>query len=149
MMWDEVMARVKTVILEDPTLLSLFGEAYRKAGVSELRVPVIEWNLLSDTENELWAPMLVQFDIWTDVAANARHAERRLRSLFHKDLLLQIDDLQLFAEYTDGTDLATPNRADFTGRGLRFRFTPLRRQYALPGVIPNDPPLPILDGGPP
>lgn len=148
-MWDEVMARVKTTILEDPVLVSIFGDAYRKAGVSELAIPVIEWNLLSDTETELWAPMLVQFDIWTDVAGNARHAERRLRFLFHQALMMQLDGISMFAEYTDGTDLATPNRANFTGRGLRFRFTPLRRQYALPGVIPTDPPLPILDGGAP
>lgn len=149
MMWDEVMARVKTIILEDPTLLSLFGDAYRKAGVSDLRIPVLEWNLLGDTETELWAPMLVQFDIWTDVAGNARHAERRLRSLFHSALMISIGNISMFTEYVDGTDLATPNRANYTGRGIRFRFTPLRRQYALDGVQPADPPLPILDGGAP
>lgn len=149
MMWDEVMARVKSVILADAVLIAIFGNGYRKAGVGALKVPVIEWNMLSDTETELWAPMLVQFDIWTTEAGHARHAERRLRSLFHQTTILQLDGLTMSGEYTDGTDLATPNRANFTGRGLRFRFTPLRRQYALPGVVPEDPPLPILDGGAP
>ena len=132
MMWDEVMARVRTMILDDLILSSIFGNAFRKSGPNDQLVPVIEWTLLGDTENELWTPMLVQFDCWTNVAADARLAERRLRSLFHRPTTIVLDGVTLFAEYADGTDLATPDRAGYTGRGLRFRFTPLRRQYALP-----------------
>jgi hypothetical protein len=38
----------------------------------------------------------------------------------------------MFSEYADGVDLAVPDRSNYTGRGLRFRLTPLREQYAFP-----------------
>lgn len=132
MIWDDVMERVKTVILADLVLSGIFGENYRKAGVGDLKVPVIEWNLLGNTENELWEPMLVQFDIWTNAAQENRNAERRLRTMFHRPTQFQLEDITMFTEFNDASDLATPNRAGFTGRGIRFRFTPLRQQYALP-----------------
>ena len=131
-MWDEVMERVRVLILADTALSAVIGQAYRKAGSGDLQIPGMEWNLLSDVLTELWAPMLVQFDIWTTTAANNRRAERRLRSLLHRPLPLQLDDVLMFTVFVDGNDLATPNRANFVGRGVRFRFTPLRQQYALP-----------------
>lgn len=132
MIWDEVMERVKTVIITDALLSEIFGDGYRKAGVSDLKVPVIEWNLLGDTENELWEPMLVQFDVWTNKAEDNRKAERRLRSLFHRPTQIRLDGIMLMSEFNDASDLATPSRSGYTGRGVRFRFTPLRQQYAQP-----------------
>jgi hypothetical protein len=135
MMWDLVMAHVQTLVLADATLSGIFGTNFRKAGVSDMLIPVIEWTLLSDVETELWAPMLVQFDLWTDVAADARIAERAMRGMFHQAASIPFDGYTFFTEYADGVDLATPSRANYTGRGIRFRMTPLRQQYALPGVV--------------
>lgn len=132
MMWDHVMAYVQSLLIADAVLEPLFGTNVRKAGVSDLLIPSIEWTLLGDGESELWAPMLVQFDVWTSVAADARTAERRLRSLFHKDTSVTFDAYTVFTSYSDGADLATPDRANHVGRAVRFRFTPLREQYARP-----------------
>ena len=132
MMWDKVMERVRTMILTDATLILLVGDAFRKAGPNDLVVPLIEWTLLGDTENELWAPMLVQFDCWAKTADDARKIERRLRVMFHQPVMMTLGDIKIFSEYSDGADLATPNRANFTGRAIRFRFSPLRQQYARP-----------------
>lgn len=134
MMWDRVMAYVKDLIEADPALVPDFGTSFRKAGTSEFKVPSIEWHLLSDTENELWAPMLVQFDIWHSSAATVRRAELRFRALFHHGPSVEFDGYTVMSEYADGNDLATPTRSGFTGRGLRFRFEPLRQRYAAPGV---------------
>lgn len=136
MMWDQVMGAAKAIILADVTLSDIFGEGYRKAGVSDFLGPVMEWTLLSDTETELWAPMLVQFDCWTNTAEDARSAERRLRALFHHDTSIPFDGYTIFTEYAGGGDLATPNRAMFTGRAVRFQMTPLRQQYAQPALLP-------------
>jgi hypothetical protein len=135
MMWDVVMDAVKDVTAADPTLGPIFGGNYRKAGVSDLVVPVIEWTLLGDTETELWAPMLVQFDCWTHLAAEARSAERALRALFHSNTSTALGGFTLFTEYAGGGDLATPNRAGFTGRAVRFQMIPLRQQYAQPSAL--------------
>jgi hypothetical protein len=132
MMWDHVMEHVKTLITVDVTLTAIFQGKFRKAGVGEMSIPAIEWSLLGDTESELWAPMLVQFDCWTTKADDTRRAERRLRSLFHRPTSIRFDTYTMFSEYADGADLATPSRSNYTGRAVRFRFTPLRQQYALP-----------------
>lgn len=133
-MWDLVMQHIKELIVTDDTLDSIFGGNFRKAGVSDQAVPVIEWTLLTDLETELWAPMLVQFDCWTKRAEDTRRAERQLRGMFHQSTSFTFDGYTMFSEYADGSDLATPNKANYTGRGVRFRFTPLRQRYALPGV---------------
>lgn len=133
-MWDYVMQHVRQLIITDATLLEVFAGNYRKAGVGDLTTPLIEWTLIGDVETELWAPLIVQFDLWTKSADAARRGERRFRAMFHKDTSIVFDGYTMFSEYEGGTDLATPERSGFIGRALRFRFTPLRQQYAQPSV---------------
>jgi len=135
MMWDAVMERVRALILNDNGLATIFGDNYRMAGTGALQCPGLEWSLLGDTEGELWAPMLVQFDCFTYEAAATRESERRLRSLLHQNLPITIDGITLFAQYTEGSMLSTPDRSGIVGRAVRFRLTPLRAQYAL--AVPN------------
>ncbi len=136
MMWDQLMARLMTLLEANPVIAAIYGGAIRMAGSSEFRDPVLEWTMIGDTETELWAPMLIQFDQWTRTAVELRQSEFHLRALFHRDLPIVIDGVQLWAQYSDGTILAMPDRHTQFGRALRFRFTPLRRQYALEGVGP-------------
>jgi hypothetical protein len=130
MMWDEVMTRVVAAIRDDSLLMETFEGNLRRGGAGEQQVPGIEWHLLGDTEGELWAPILIQFDLWTNTQEQATIGERRLRSMFHQDVPVMLDDIRLWMYYSDGQELATPERSGFNGRALRFRFTPLRRQYA-------------------
>lgn len=153
MMWDEVMSRINTEILADSTLSTIFGTEFKAAGTGVLSVPSLEWMLVGDREDELWAPMIVQFDIWVKTASSARVAERRLRELYHRDLPRYLGDIQMWTVYSDGSWLASPDRAQHTGRAVRFTFTPLREKYALPsgillppGEILQDV---IIDGGEP
>lgn len=132
-MWDEVVSRIKDLVLADGVLSGIYGERFRKAGTGEQQVPGLEWTLVGDTEGELWAPCIIQFSQWTANAAEVRQSEFRLRSLFHRDLpFLLGGDVLVFSAYLDGADLATPDRSNILGRAIRFRITPLRRQYALP-----------------
>jgi hypothetical protein len=132
MMWDEVMSRIATEIENDATMTRIFQGHFRHAGTSEMQIPGIEYTLLSDTETELWAPMLVQFDLWTAKAADCRAGERKLRGMFQQNRTIELDGVTMFSEYSDASDLMTPDRSGFVGRGVRFTFTPLRQQYALP-----------------
>jgi hypothetical protein len=135
MMWDEVMERVLARLKENDTLSGLFGDDFRMASAgAKLKVPSLEYTILTDTTSELMEPFLVQFDIWTEKAADNRTAERIVRSLLHQRTSTRWDDVALIADYMDGSFLATPDRANFIGRGLRFRFMPLKQQYSLPAV---------------
>ena len=132
MMWDQIIARVIEQIENDPTMAQLFGDRIRAAqGSSELEVPLLEWMLIGDTEDELWAPTVIQFDLWNATAEDNRLAEARLRAMYHQDLPIVVGGLMMWAQYNDGSVLAEPDRSGFIGRALRFRFTPLRRGFAL------------------
>lgn len=130
MMWDQVMERVVASILADSMLAGIYASHVRMAGTGEQQVPGIEWTLIGDTEGELWAPMIVQFDLWHSNAETLRASERRLRGMFHVNVMLQLDDLKLFSSYNDGAMLATPDRSGYHGRAIRFTMIPLRSQYA-------------------
>lgn len=135
MMWNEVMARVSAEIMLDPVLLAIYGDTLIMSGTQPFQVPSLEWTLISDIEEELWAPVMIQFDLWHNDAAKNRQGEFRFRSLYHKDLPIVLNsDLMMWAQWSDGGMLSTPARSGIFGRALRFKFTPLRRQYALPGV---------------
>lgn len=131
MMWDRIMELVVAEIAADTVLSAIFGDHIRQAPSSgDMVIPGIEWTLIGDTENELWAPMIIQFDLWLSSAESMRQAERRLRQLYHRDVPRAIGDFQMWTTYSDGTILAVPDRANYSGRALRFQMTPLREQYA-------------------
>lgn len=131
MMWDHVMERVVAEILMDDVLATIYGDAVRAAGTGEQIVPSLEWTLVGDTENELWAPMIVQFDQWTKTGEQNRRSEFRLRQLYHRDVPRTIaGDTMMWTMYSDGAVLAMPDRSNFIGRTIRFTFTPLRAKYA-------------------
>jgi hypothetical protein len=136
MMWDQLMARIITLITTDVGIVEIYGDRIRMSGSSEFEDPVLEWTMIGDSETELWAPMIIQFDQWTLNADTLWKSEFRLRGLFHHDLPIIIDGVQLWTQYQDGTIIAMPDRHNQFGRAIRFRFTPLRRQYALEGVGP-------------
>lgn len=131
MMWDQVLIRLADVLGVDAVLSAMFPQRMGPTS-GEFRIPSLEWTLITDTENELWAPCIIQFDIWHPEMAQIVIAERRLRTLFHTaPLPFRVDDLDIYGEYIDGSVLAVPDRSSHNGRALRFRFTSLRSKYAL------------------
>lgn len=131
MIWDDLLERIAVILNADAALSPVFGQNMRMAGTAEHVVPSLEWTLIADREDELWAPHVIQFDIWSDNVEQVIAAERRVRSLFHQDLPVKFGgDLLAWSQYQDGTVLAMVNRDGFAGRALRFRITPLRGQYA-------------------
>lgn len=141
MMWDQVLERLRVLMLADSALAAIFAERMRMATFTGLPFsptePTLEWSLIADTESELWAPCIIQFDLWASEMEQLIAGERRLRTMFHQALPFDIGDgVRVWGEYNDGTILASPSRDGFAGRAIRFRFTPLRSQYA--GVPSGD-----------
>lgn len=130
MMWDAVVAAIKTTCEGDGTLVGLYGTAMRMSGTGDMTGRRLEWDLIGDAEDELWAPVTVQFDQYLDSMAGLVASERRLRDLFHRDLPAEIGGLLCWLQYVDGAGLGVPSRDQYYGRAVRFRITPLREQYA-------------------
>lgn len=138
MMWDKVMAAILATLTTDATVDELFGDRIRVTGSGEApspRASLLEYMLITDTEREVDAPCVIQFDVWAPTMEAVARGERRLRQLFNQPLPVQLEGVgPCWMQYLDGTMLASPNRDGFSGRGVRFRFTPLREKYA--GLAP-------------
>lgn len=141
MMWDRVIEAIRAAILADPVLSQIFGDAVRMATTSaepfNPPAPLLEYTVLTDTEVEQWAPCLIQFDVWSPDVERMLAGERALRRLFTPTMPTSYGEVYMWSEYIDGAVLATPDRNGFNGRGLRFRFSPLREQYN-PGLASAD-----------
>lgn len=129
MIWDRAIEAIRAAILADANLTQIFGDAVRMAAASDIpfepKVPLLEYSVLTDTESEQWAPMIVQFDVWAPDVDRLLAGERALRRLFVPVLPRSYAGLFMLSEYVDGEVLATPDRNGFHGRGLRFKFSPL------------------------
>jgi hypothetical protein len=133
MMWDQVMKRVMAQLENNATIVAINGTTIRRAGADDQAVPCLEWHLIADTEDELWTPMVVQFDQWVRFPADLITIERELRGLYHQELPVIFNgEFPMFMSWQDGTTLQTPDRSNFYGRAMRFKFTPLRQRLALP-----------------
>lgn len=133
MMWDRVIARLREVLLADAKIDELFGDRIRMTGSGSAPSPaasLLEYMLIADTERETDAPCVIQFDVWAPTMEQTTAGERRLRQLFNRELPVDYGEGPMWAQYVDGSMLASPNRDGFSGRGVRFRFTPLRERYA-------------------
>lgn len=130
MRWDDVVSALLAEIAGIAEVAAIVGDRVIFAGSSPWRVPSIEATIIADTEGELWAPCTVQLDVWAKTLAEVATLERILRARYHSQLPIPIGEVTCWAQYSDGTVLASPDRDKVSGRALRFTFTPLRAAYS-------------------
>jgi hypothetical protein len=138
MKWHAVLQAIQTDIAADPVLVGIYGAAMRYTGSAPLAIPSLEFMVVADAETELWAPCTIQLDQWCKEMVDLIASEQRLRRMFHRELPTRFGGatgLVMWAQYNDGAPLTTPDRNDFFGRAIRFRFTPLRDLYE--PVVPS------------
>jgi hypothetical protein len=129
MNWDSVVAALLAEVADVPEIAAIVGGRVYFAGSGAFVVPSVELTIVADTVSELWEPVTVQFDVWAKSFTDVRTIERILRRRYHHQLPIPIGGLNVWAQYSDGTVLASPERDKFFGRALRFTFTPLRAAY--------------------
>ena len=129
MRWGDVVKAVMAETVADTVLTGIFTAAgIRKAGVHEWLVPSLEYTLISDTVTELWAPHVIQFDLFTESLEDLETAERQIGRLFNRERPQTIQGVYMWCTYIDGQDLIGPVRESHYGRALRYEFTPYRER---------------------
>ena len=134
MRWDDVVLACRTAAVADPVLAGIYGEDAIRMGATaqDFRVPGLEYQIIGDTETELWEPIIMQWDQWTADYADLVASERALRKLFDHRLPVEIEGVYMFSVFTDGASLVdAPDRAGFYGRAVRFRLSPIREDLRL------------------
>lgn len=113
--WFDVLEAVRAVLAADATLTGIVPAAdITLAGQKAFSVPMIEMTVVSDTEQETWAPVLIQFDLWTRNAADLKTAETRIRTLVSDSVPMTLDGVEMWALYQAGRVLPGPEDGVFS-----------------------------------
>ena len=132
MRWHDVVPALLDTVEADPVLTGIFGTAVYKSGDRDLRVPSMEWTLISDVEEENFNPLRIQWDIFVRRDVDLVNAERRMRGLFHRDLPVEIGGIQMWSQYAARSSI--PGLQDgIRGSSTDFTFTPVRSRYVWAG----------------
>lgn len=130
MNWDLVWTDgIVPAIEADPDVQDVLGGAIYLDGVREIEVPSMTALYITDTEEETFAPVDWQFDIYTAALDDALRVERALRRLFHRSTQYWLGPFFLFSEFVDGRELNGPAEDPFYRRSIDFQFRPVRSRY--------------------
>lgn len=132
MRWADVLTSLEQFLPHVAELAAIYGpENIRLSGEVEYVKPnLLELTLISDTlADEVWNPCIVQFDQFCDSMNDLRASESILRKLLHHDFPVDLFGVYMWSEVMEGVELASPASDGYFGRGVRFRFTPLRSEY--------------------
>lgn len=130
MMWDVVLEDWVALLSNDATLRTLLGGAhiYPAQTSSAVRIPSVEWSLVSDVEEETHNPVVVQVDYWAKVS-QAPAIERRIRNLTHRDTARELGGNRMWTRYLESREHEYPADRSVMHRSLDFEFKPLREKY--------------------
>jgi len=127
--WDLVLAGFAADLAATAEIMAAVGDAVYQGGEVPHRVPSVVIRMLGDAESELWAPVTLQVDIFHKSFTTVRALENIVRRRYHAPLPIPIGGLNCWAQFTGGSSTTLPERDGYTGRALRFTFTPLRAAY--------------------
>ena len=132
MMWPEVIQAWVALMNADAALIAALGgqHIYPAQAARAVRVPSVEYSLVSDIEEESFNPIIVQVDYWAKGTAASATIERRIRRLTHRDTARTLGSLRLWTRYLDSRSHQYPAELGVVHRSLDFEFTPVRGQYA-------------------
>ncbi len=126
MRWPDVLLAITTAAAADPVLDGIYGESIRQKGQQKLQIPSLEYMLISDTESEVFEPIVVQWDQFALNPADLIASESALRTLFDHELGVVIEGVSLLCQFIDGSILETPSGDNYYARAIRFEFELVR-----------------------
>lgn len=137
MRWKEVIDAAAVALNADTALTAVIGvdRIWPEGETRPVQFDSIEWSIISDFEEEVWNPILVQWDIRTlrtpYFSAHERAAlvEARLRLKLHREVPYVLNGVYMSTELDDARTIGTAEPTQYH-RQVDIRFTPLRAKYA-------------------
>ncbi len=126
MRWPDVTLAITTAAAANTVLEGIYGQAIRQKGNHKLAIPSLEYLLISDTESEVFEPVVIQWDQFALSTADLIAGEAALRALFDHELGVTIEGVSMLCQFIDGSILETPSGDNYYARALRFEFEPVR-----------------------
>lgn len=122
-----------SVLEADDVISAIVGDAIYLAGDRAFEFPSIEGLIVVEDENERFAPVDIQFDIYTEGMVELEAVANRMHGLFHKDTRVEIGGLNMWAEFVPSGGPFGPTTQGYCRKSMDFRFTPIRRRYVRTG----------------
>lgn len=133
MRWDVVIEAVRKALKADAALTSALGSGTIEPMESnvERRVPSIRYTLVTDFDEEVLNPIMLQIDYWALSRAKAVTIEGRIEAVLKKPLGTSFaltgigETVRMGCELIERRDASDP-QPGVVHRQLDFRFTPVR-----------------------
>lgn len=127
MNWDLVVAAIVKLWRDDTQLMAALGSGSVEPAESnvERRIPGLRYTVITESENEITNPILLQVDYWTLSRAKGITLERRLRWLTVTRWPITINNVVMWIFLEDSRDAADP-QPGVLHRQLDFRCVPVR-----------------------
>ena len=144
MTWDEVIAAHVAQLNADTTIIATIGadRVFPALDTRAVHMDAIEWQFLDDFEEEVFNPLLCQWDIYTQsriVTGGSEHAwtraatvERAMRRLMHFDVYRVIGGIYMRSQIDSARTIPVqqpPDQPPRYHRQLDFVYEPLRSKY--------------------
>lgn len=131
MRWDDVARAVVAALNADAALTTALGgqHVYPASAAREVRIPSVEWFMVTDRYDESRNPMIMQIDLWAKGQAVAVTIEERIRAVLHSDVRRVFAGTDCETSYIESRSHDHPDPG-VVHRSLDFRFEPVREQYA-------------------
>lgn len=134
MRWDSVVPAAITLLEQDAAIADVVGDAivHNFAGLSDterkFRVPSIEVHVISDVEQEVFNPLLTQFDLFAHTTGDLITLERRVRHHLHHDVPVVIGGIGMWAQ-VEARRIIPGTGGEILGVALDIRLTAIRENY--------------------
>lgn len=128
MRWPWLVEAWTARLLADPALLQLLGgrHLYAMGSTRAIRIPSVQYLVVTDREEETFAPVRVQVDCWARTLSLEAQIERRIRALTHRNVFQMLEGERVLMRYMDGRTMPSP-RAGVVHRSLDFELEAVRR----------------------
>ncbi len=126
-MWDRVVEQLLIMLKADSQIgLLLEGSnIYRNRSRPRIQTPEVTYTVVSNTLEQNYAPLVLQWDIWALDMDAVSHIEQRLFQLMHSDLPKTIGTLRLWSQFTLGYDFPSEEET-IAHRAVEYKYTPAR-----------------------
>jgi hypothetical protein len=129
MRWPDVADAVIAALEADDDVAAIVGGSIYLQGNREWEVPSVTMVLIADTEEERFAPVEYQLDLYTKTMPSLVMLEAAVRRVLHHDVHTEVGGLRMWSEFTAGRSFFGPETDQYFRRSLDFRFTPIRSRY--------------------
>jgi hypothetical protein len=134
--WDFCVEHWTARLLADAALVSVMGSASGWIAPAQaarpVKIPSIEYGVLTDVEEELFNPFELQVDFWARGLKKAAQIERRIRLLTHSDVAQELGGERMWIQYQDGQQLDYPAEPGVVHKFAIVRFEVIREKYLTP-----------------